>query len=134
MTITDILVEMKSLLTRRADVEREMSRLTRAGHGFRSPVISGMPRGAPLRPETIEVTRRLEALVEEMEAVEIDLTAFRRRLEPYINALPDGPQTMMLRLRYIHWLPVAQASKEAGYNRQYGYRLLEEGEKAVSSP
>ncbi len=133
MTITDILEEMKVLLSRRADVKREIERLQRAGNGYQRPVINGMPKGTPLHPETIEVAEHLAALMEELKELEIDLSTFRRRLEPAINSLPDGPQKMMLRLRYVHWLPVAQAAKEVGYNRQYGYKLLEEGEKSFSA-
>lgn len=101
MTITDILEEMKVLLSRRADVKREIERLQRAGNGYQRPVINGMPKGTPLHPETIEVAEHLAALMEELKELEIDLSTFRRRLEPAINSLPDGPQKMMLRLRYV---------------------------------
>lgn len=133
MTIPDILAEMKTLLSRRADVEKGIARLRLIGYGCRSHVPDGMPRGAPLRPEAMEIAERLDALMDELEAIEQDLAAFRRRLEPAIRAIPDGPQRMMLRLRYIHWLPVAEAAKEAGYERKYAYKLLDDGEKAISS-
>lgn len=132
MTTADIISEMRALLTRRADVEKGIARLRLIGYGCRSHVPDGMPRGAPLRPEAMEIAERLDALMDELEAIEQDLAAFRRRLEPAIHAMPDGPQRMMLRLRYIHWLPVAEAAKEAGYERKYAYKLLDDGEKAIS--
>lgn len=133
MTIADVISEMKDLLSRRADAVKGIERLGMIGYGCRSHVPDGMPRGAPLRPEAIEIAEHLDALMDELEAIEQDLTAFRRRLEPAIHAMPDGPQRMMLRLRYIHWLPVAEAAKEAGYERKYAYKLLDDGEKAISS-
>lgn len=133
MTIADILSEMKDLLSRRADVEKGIARLRLVGYGCQPRVPDGMPRSAPLRPEAIEIAERLDALMDELEAIEQDLAAFRRRLEPAIHAMPDSPQRTMLRLRYLHWLPVAEAAKKAGYERKYAYKLLDDGEKTISS-
>ena len=133
MTIPDILAEMKTLLSRRAEVEKGIERLGMIGYGCRSHVPDGMPRGAPLCPEAMEIAERLDALMDELEVIEQDLATFRRHLEPAIHTMPDGPQRMMLRLRYIHWLPVAEAAKKAGYERKYAYKLLDDGEKTISS-
>lgn len=40
---------------------------------------------------------------------------------------------MMLRLRYIDWLPVGEVAFRAGYNRQHAYRALQNAERLLAS-
>lgn len=129
MTTADVIAEMKTLLTRHAKVKQEIDRLQLSSSAYRSPLSDGMPKSAPLRLEVEEVARLLDAKTDELQEIEQELSVFRRRLEPYIHAMPDGPQRLMMRLRYIHWMPVRHAAAQAGYSREYAYQLLGEGER-----
>lgn len=132
MTTADVIAEMKALLTRHAEVKREIDRLQLSSSAYRSPLPDGMPKGAPLRLEVEEVARLLDAKTDELQEIEQELSVFRRRLEPLIHTIPDSPQRLMMRLRYIHWMPVRHAAAQAGYSREYAYQLLGEGERRLS--
>lgn len=130
--IPGILGEMRELIRIRSELLHRMERaesLATSSGG----IGDGMPRGTPTEPKLQRLCIELADLGSDLSFAEQRLKSCRAEVEPMIAALPAGTARMMLRLRYIDWLPVGEVAFRAGYNRQHAYRALQNAERLLAS-
>lgn len=132
MTIPDILAEMRTLLHTRADLMRRIEHAESAAISS-GGVGDGMPRGTAPEPKLERICVDLADMRGELAETEQELTVYRRKAEPLIERMQIGTPRLLLKLRYVEWMTMAEVARRAGYDYTNTYRALRNAEKILAS-
>lgn len=107
--------------------QRAMSRATSA-----TRPISGMPGSGNKSAGLDDAVVRVAETEETLRAIEEEQCQLREWLRPRLAAIEKDNVRRVMELRYMEGQTVQEISQRVAYSREHTYRLLHEGEQAVT--